>query len=83
MGKRTRADKPHYTVTLQWSPEVGGYVCLFPDLVHQYAQPWTDGRTLIRAAKKAKHALEAVMAFAQHEGETLPEPQYWWSRDDE
>jgi predicted RNase H-like HicB family nuclease len=79
MRKRRKADVPHFTVTLQWAPEVGGYVCLFPDLVDQYAQPWTHGRTLMRAAKKAKQALDAVMAFSRAEGETLPTPQYWRS----
>lgn len=72
---------PKYSVLLQWSDEVPGYVIIFPDWEGRVGMPFTHGPTLKKAAKKAKAALENLVKFEQDEGKSLPEPHLWTSAD--
>lgn len=72
---------PKYSVLLQWSDEVRGYVIIFPEWEGRVGMPFTHGTTRKKAAKKAKSALKALVKFEQDEGRPLPEPNLWTSQE--
>lgn len=68
---------PKYSLLLEWSEEDHSYVVIFPEWEGRVLMPFTDGKTFKKAAKKAKSALEALVAFTLEDGEALPEPHTW------
>lgn len=79
MKKSKKSKMPKYSLLLQWGEEEQSYVVIFPEWHGRVVMPFTDGKTFKQAAKKAKSALEALVAFALEDGEALPEPHIWHS----
>jgi predicted RNase H-like HicB family nuclease len=70
-------------MVLQWSEEDQTFLVLFPEWEGvEWHMPVSDGETYDKAFKRAKNALEAMVATMKAEGKPLPQPNYFQASDE-